>query len=117
MEMTTELVSLLFPLFNFPLCTGVWTARFTAQGHKFPPIGFSFPPKEKGRCRHISHHSDLPVVVVLHKQIQSWQKFMILPRLHTWTSATTYAFRESSTYLVSNRGFRENTILSGTPTL
>jgi len=46
MEVTTEMASLLFPLFNFTLCTGVWTARFTAQGHEFPPTGF-LSPKEK----------------------------------------------------------------------
>lgn len=36
MEVTTELVSQLFPLFNFMLCTGAWNACFTAQGHTFP---------------------------------------------------------------------------------
>lgn len=46
MEMTTEMVSLLFPLFSFTLCTGVWTARFTTQGHEFPTIGF-LSPKER----------------------------------------------------------------------
>lgn len=30
----------LFPLFNFTLCTGVWTARFTEQGHTFPHTAF-----------------------------------------------------------------------------
>lgn len=34
----------LFPLFNPTLCTGVWAARFTAQGHTFPHA--AFPPSK-----------------------------------------------------------------------
>lgn len=41
MEMTTELGSPhYFPLSDCTLCTGVWAARFTAQGHTFPHAAF-----------------------------------------------------------------------------
>lgn len=56
MEMTTEMVSLLFPLLNSTLGTGVWTARFTAQGHEFPPIAFLSPKEKKMRQKHPSTH-------------------------------------------------------------
>lgn len=49
MGMTTELAPPLLPLFNSTLCTGVWTARFTAQGHTFPHTAFpSSKEKEDG---------------------------------------------------------------------
>lgn len=46
MEVTPELVSQLFPLFNSMLCTGAWNTRFIAQGHTFPQQ-LSYPQGKK----------------------------------------------------------------------